>query len=172
METELLAAIDRAHLPSAALGAAPMPRLDGLRWTDVAHLLRSRIDGSACGDALAWAGDALLGLLGEGRRPARRRPWSASFDRSQSCVSRERTGRAVVADWIADEIWSLEWTTRGSFAVALAELATRALVAEDVAATIERAGARPDRAAAEAVLVAELTGASSLWRGIVAHIHE
>jgi hypothetical protein len=74
----------------------------------------------------------------------------------------------MLADWIADAIWSLEWTGRGDFALARADLATRLAIARWIAAHLEsREGARADRATAEAIAVAEIVGLSDAWSAIL-----
>ncbi|UCH29514.1 MAG: hypothetical protein JSV06_00405, partial [Myxococcales bacterium] len=49
------------------------------------------------------------------------------------------------------------------FALARAELATRLAIAEDICARLRSAGARADRAAAEAVMMVEVAGESDYW---------
>jgi hypothetical protein len=174
IEAELLARLAAGDDPAEVLGEAPFPELASnagpVTWRDVGHLYRARLDGSIGGDALAWFGDALLVACakdGEGVRLARARTWSAAFDRAEA---RSAAGdpRAIVADWIADEIWGLEWTERGSFETARKDLATRLAIVRRLAAHWSSSGLREDRAAAEAVLVGELAGAAPLFRNVVA----
>jgi len=165
-EREMLAWLAGGRDARAVLGSEARPALDGVTWVDVAHHFRACIDGTACGDALAWFGDMLLALEGQ-ERAARGRPWKVSFDRAEARATTVRAVSDVLGDWIADEVWGLAWTEHGSFALARAELATRLDVASAVTTTLVASGVRADRAAAEAVLVAELAGESSLWARIV-----
>jgi hypothetical protein len=167
LESALLARLAAGDDPLAALDAAPFPALDGVRWADVAHHYRGKLDGSACGDALAWFGDVILGLEEDAPRKLRQRPWSPSFDRAEARSPAVGAPAQIVADWLADELWSMEWTERGTFAHARADLATRAVVARTIAERLGAAGVRPDRAAAEGVLIAEMAGAAPLWRSVV-----
>ena len=148
------------------LDAEPFPALDTATWIDVAHHYRSKLDGSACGDALAWFGDVVLGFEGTRVRD-RQRPWSPSFDRAEARSGKIADPDHVIADWLADEVWGLEWTERGSFLHARRDLATRLQVVREVTRRLIASGARPDRAAAEAVLIGEMAGAAPLWRSVV-----
>jgi Fe-S-cluster containining protein len=165
-----MAADDDPLAALAAMGVAPLPELEEARWQDVAHLYRSHIDGTSCGEALAWFGDALLLLSGERLRSQRHRPWAPSFDRAEArAVEPEPAGR-VLADWAQDVLWSLSWLEQGPLDRALVDVATRLRVAVDITERLAAAGARPDRAAAEALLVVELAGELPLWASVVASI--
>jgi len=156
--------------PVVVLDAEPFPELDGATWTDVAHLYRGKLDGSACGDALAWFGDMILSLHDTPLRRLRERKWAPAFDRAERRSTTAQSPESIHADWLADEIWGLEWTERGSFDKARSELVTRLAVAREITRLLTREGVRPDRAAAESVLVVEMAGAAPLFRGVVAAI--
>lgn len=169
MEATMIDRLLAGEDPLAVFDAAPFPPLEGVKWTDVAHLFRSRIDGSACGDALAWFGDNVLRLESEGAElRVRQRPWQAAFERASARSPTQATQGEVFADWLADELWSLEWTDRGTFAQARHDFATRLAVARVVVEVLGARGVREDQAAAEGVLVAEMGGAAPLWRSVVA----
>lgn len=150
-----------------ALDAEPFPPLEEVTWADVAHHYRGKIDGSACGEALAWFGDIVLSLHDHELRRLRGRPWSAAFDRAEARTQQVESAETILADWIADEIWGLEWTERGSFEDARRELVTRLTVAREVVRRLVADGAREDRAAAEAVLIGEMAGAAPLFQSVV-----
>ncbi|GAC1351075.1 MAG: hypothetical protein NVSMB1_00660 [Polyangiales bacterium] len=141
--------------------------LETASWTDVGHLFRSRLDGTACSVALAWFGDALLERGGVAVRGMRDRPWSPAFDRAEARTPMVESSSSIIADWLADGIFGLDWCSRGSFDLARAELATRVTMARSIATTLRSAGVREDRAAAEAVTIVELAGASPLWESVV-----
>ncbi|MCU0684618.1 MAG: hypothetical protein MUF34_20630 [Polyangiaceae bacterium] len=169
IEAELFACLEASGDPFDALGARPLPPLAGPGWDALGHSLRSEVDGSASGEAFGWFGDALLQLSGSLGPTRRARPWAEAFDRAEK-RSAEVEPSAVFADWVADEIWSLRWTHHGPFDLARSELATRYAVGRRIAQTLDARGARPDRAAAEAVMVAELVGSSSLWADVTRSI--
>lgn len=171
VEAPLLAALQASDDPLEALGCEPFPPLDGARWRDVAHLLRGYVDGSSGGEALGWFGDVLLTMQGDGTRARRARPWAWSFDRAEARGAPEPAAR-VLGDWAADVLWSLDWLDHGSFELARLELATRLAVATEISGRLAAAGLRPDRAAAEAVMMAEMAGALPLWGSVMVSIKE
>ena len=150
---------------------APLPSIIDARWADVAHSHRAMVDGSTTGEALAWFGGALLFVL-EGKRldaPARHRPWAWSFDRAERRVAQRgltRPPTALFADFAADRIYGLRWCEEGSLAgellslqVALgcaAVIADALFAASSANATADTAARRRERAAAEAIMVAEV----------------
>lgn len=167
LERELLARLD-VEDPAVVLDAEPFPPLETATWVDVAHLYRGKLDGSACGDALAWFGDMILALHDTPLRRLRERKWAPAFERAERRSAGTQTPESIHVDWLADEIWGLEWTERGSFASARKDLATRLAVAREITRLLVRDGIRPDRAAAESVLVVEMAGAAPLFRSVVA----
>ncbi len=167
VEAELFAQLEASGDPFDALDARPMPPLAETTWNEIGHALRAEVDGSAAGEAFGWFGDALLHLSGALGPSRRGRPWADAFDRAERRSPSPEPAHAVFADWVADEIWGLRWTLHGPFDVARAELATRYAVGRRIAQTLDARGARPDRAAAEGVMVAELVGSSSLWADVM-----
>lgn len=165
-ERELIRRLLAGEEAVAVLEATPFPPLAGLSWTDTAHLFRALLDGTTCGDALATFGDVVLGLVSSYRGNSRSRTWAASFDRAEARTASEIDPQILLNDFVADALWSLAWDG-ATFAQARAELATRVCVANTFAAALTQSGVRADRAMAEAILVVELAGASSLWRRLV-----
>jgi hypothetical protein len=170
LERVMLARLAAGHDPLDVLAQPPFPRLSELTWSDVGHLLRQRPDGTACGEALAWLGDELLRQQGTPIRPLRGRPWSPSFDHAEARTPVPESPEAMLADFVADTLWSLDWHGRAPFDVARADLATRVVLARALATSFVAAGTRADRAMAEAIHVVELAGASVLWGAILKHI--
>ncbi|WP_437312624.1 YkgJ family cysteine cluster protein [Sorangium sp. So ce385] len=118
--------------------------------------------GTAFDHALAWFGHGLLSLLGApGAPPAR--PWSAHFDAAERRAPQRRTAAEVLGDFAADALWDLRWAARSTFERLATDLALRLAVADAVARALGAMGLRPDRAAAEAVMIAELAGDSAPW---------
>lgn len=165
-EGELIRRLLAGEEAVTVLEATPFPPLAGLSWTDAAHLFRALLDGTTCGDALATFGDVMLGLVSSYRGKSRSRSWASSFDRAEARTTLELDPQTLLNDFVADALWSLAWDG-ATFAQARAELATRVRVANTFAAALAQSGVRADRAMAEAILVVELAGASSLWRRLL-----
>ena len=94
--------------------------------------------------------------------------WQAAFDRAEARTEVEGDPEAMIRDWVADELWSLSWAFRGSFAQARVELVTRVALARFIAARRVDAGARSDRATAEAIAIMETVGGSEDWSDWIA----
>ncbi len=169
-EAVLLGRLQAGERVEAVLASPPMPPFEGGGWEDVGRDLAEDDRPMRWSRANQWAGDALLGLHGHPVAPGRPRPWSDAFDRAQARSPVPRDPEAMLADWVADAIWTLEWAFRGPFTLARAELSTRAAMARWIAARIEAEGARPDRSMAEALLVVELVGLSDPWADLWARV--
>ncbi|MFW5875527.1 MAG: YkgJ family cysteine cluster protein [Myxococcota bacterium] len=168
MEQALIGRLLEGEPPEDVVGAQPFPRLRDTTWRDEAELFVDSGDTSQFGVALQWFGDAVLSLR-HGRRPPRRdRPWAQSFARSRARTSVPRRADEVLADWLADEIWSLRWVDHGwSFERARREMATRLAVARHVLGRLRRQRVREDQAAAEAVMVIDMLAGSEYWIDVV-----
>jgi Fe-S-cluster containining protein len=163
IEAEYLRRLGGREPLRGILDAEPFPPLRGSSWDKQADEFIAARDGTQFGVAMAWVGDA-IGALQNGRHPRTPgRPWAAAFDRAQARSPKSRASREVFGDWLADEVWSLKWADGYDFALARTELATRLVIAEDICARLRRLGARADRAAAESVMMLELTGESEFW---------
>jgi hypothetical protein len=167
IERPLLADLNRGEVSVETFGVAPFPELKrGATWRSVASSLIEARDGTRFGAAAAWLGDTILHVVyGERPRPPQR-PWTDAFDRAERRGRAERPER-VYADWIADELWSLRWAESMSFARFKTDVTTRLALAEDIGARLAAAGARPDRAAAEAVCIIETVSESDHWTEVV-----
>lgn len=163
IEGPVLAELAGGGRPEEVLEAEPFPKLKGSSWPAQAReFIRAR-DGSQFGVAIAWFGDTVLVLVdGKDPRPPGR-PWAAAFDRAQARMSQEQDPEEMLRDWVADEIWSLKWAEDHPFDIKRAELATRLAVLRPIHARFVAEGLRPDRAMAEAIMIAELVGESDFW---------
>ncbi len=154
------------------LGATPLPPLSidgGLAWAHVGHHLRSHIDGSACGEAMAMVGDVLLAACGAlPPRPLRARPWRWAFDRAEARSPIAGAPDEIERDALADALWSFEGVDEAPLHAVRGWLATRFHLARIIAAKLESTGARADRAMAEALAVTEIAFASPVGRGALA----
>lgn len=171
MEQEMLSDLAAGVRPEEVLGAQPFPKLKKSSWAAETDEFVDAIDGTSFGFAIAWFGETIRSLQIEGYEPRfPPRIWADSFDRAEARAG-VRTEDEVFADWIADEIWALEWNEERGWDVARAELATRLAIARDVGRRLQTSHAlRPDRAAAEALMVVELVGESDFWTEVVARI--
>lgn len=159
------------------LDAAPFPPLRHGDWRQVtAEMIDTEHEASAERGyatrfevALGWFGETAqheLGVAAAGTRTTR--AWEREFDRADG-RSRgwQASEDAMIADWIADELWAMRWALLGPFSLARAELATRLKVVRGLSTRLRTAGARHERAVAEAVMIAEVTGTTSWWRELM-----
>ena len=170
LERVMLARLAAGHDPIEVLGQAPFPALADVTWSDVGHLLRQRPDGTSCGEALAWVGDELLRQHGTAIRPIRGRPWSPAFEHAEARTPTPEEPAAMLADFVSDALFGLDWHGRAPFDVARAELSTRVALARALQGRFSALGTRDDRAMAEAIHAVELAGASALWGGVMKKI--
>lgn len=169
IEAKLLGRLASGESPAAILDAKPFPKLKGTSWKrEAREMMDEGVDETRFGSALSWFAQAVRSEVGLRRKRLEDLIWEDAFDRAEARSKVPGDPDAVIADWISDEIWGLEWAFEGDFSLARVELATRLAVCQDVRKRLERAGRRPDRAAAEAVAVVDLVGDSEWWTDIVA----
>lgn len=168
LESLLIEALRTGKPPHAVLDASPqLPPLRAGSWHHAAATyVRLGSDPSRTGHALRWFGMAILDAIGEPLPGTHPRPWKDAFDRA------ERGGppvhpELVLGDYLADELWGLAWLHRGPFDRARSVTAALAAMASAVTGRLVNDGVRPDRAAAEAILVVELGASQPIWRLIV-----
>jgi hypothetical protein len=168
IEEPLIARLMAGGRPLAVLQKQPFGRLAGESFRAVGPELRRERDGTAYGEAMLWFGNAIAALV----LPAQRlelapRPWSAAFDRAQARSPAPQRAQAVLNDWLADLLWSLDWVfATTSFEAGKRELATLYAIAHAITKRLVRARVRPDRAAAEAVMIAEIARQSQVWERV------
>lgn len=168
-EAPLLKKLAQGKSALSVLKTEPFPKLSRSDWEAEAMELIDGRDGSQFGLALGWFGETILAQF-EARPPRYPwRPWAPAFDRAEARSPDAEKARAVVNDWVADEIWGLRWAER-SFSSARAELATLVTIIESITDHLRRLGLRPDRAAAEALLIVEVVARSDFWEAIVARM--
>jgi Fe-S-cluster containining protein len=167
----MIASLDREDGPSieSVLGVRrrdQLPRLRAGSWHAVANSMRAwtqqepASDGFAC--ALRWAEGAIRhGRAWSGPYPPR--PWAWTFDRATKRAVVQRSARVIFGSWLADELWSMVWATRGSAYRAVADLACRYTLATRIAAGLQRVGLRRDAAAGEAIMVLDSVGDWDGW---------
>ncbi len=115
------------------------------------------------GAAVAWLGHALQ--IRGGARPSAwpERPWSAQFDRAEARTPAPSGARAsahaaqeVLGDYAAESLWTLDWVGRRTLREELWYIHDQLELLEILLEGLVGLGARPDRAAAEAVMVIDL----------------
>ena len=168
IEAPLLDALQAGAAPAPLLGAEPFPRLAKAHWGAFAEDLLDERDATAFGVASAFFAEAMrLCLYPEERERWPWRPWAPAYDRDEARSPAPRKVDAMLADWVADEVWALSWADVVSFDVKRAELATRLALARRIIAGLVDLGTRADRAAAEAIMVVELIGESEHWTDLL-----
>ncbi len=170
VEAPILQALSDGEPLDAILQSEPFPKLKKSTWAEeLQEIADEAVDGSAFGFAALWfveAARAVQDSTYRARLPLR--PWSEAFDRAQARPGTPRSEDAVLADWVADWLWSLKWAEFTDFENARAEIVTRVHVARWIAAHLQSVhGERSDRAAAEAVMVVELLGESQFWTDLM-----
>ncbi|MFO0683110.1 MAG: hypothetical protein U0234_13725 [Sandaracinus sp.] len=88
------------------------------------------------------------------------RPWAESFAAAARRATSPGDPEAMLADWAADVIWSLEWTFSTTLEGAERELRWRGDLARVLARAIP---ARADAAMAEAIAIVEVVGLGDEW---------
>lgn len=167
LEQDTISRLLALEEPSRVFGAKPFCRLDGLRWIDVPRRCREERDGTSYGEALVWFANAIAAARTGERMAIADRPWSAAFDRAEARSPKKESAEAVLADWLADVVWSLDWVfSMGTFEAGARELSTVHAIALEITNTLIRKRVRPDRAAAEAVMVVELARQSGMWEEV------
>ncbi len=168
IEAELLTGLERRN-PEAVLDSAPFPKLRKLTWKEVyTEMIEDGDDGTRFGATLDCFGQTVRSLCEQKRPRPIDRPWASFFDRAEQRATEIRPAREIYADWIADEIWALEWLVRGgTLRRARAALSTQLAIARDIGRRLGRNKVRSDRAAAEAVMIVATVGSSQWWRDVL-----
>lgn len=165
-ETDIIERLLAGEDPLKVIGKKPFGRLVGESYTKVAKKLHDDRDGTAYGQALVWCGNALRAATKGEKLELAARPWAWSFDKAEA-RSKKASAESVLADWLADLVWSLDWVfaTR-SFEAGRREIATLYALALEITNRLVRARVRNDRAAAEAVTILELVRQSGAWEDV------
>ncbi|MEP7120064.1 MAG: hypothetical protein ABJE95_04100 [Byssovorax sp.] len=171
LEAALIACLVAGDPPEVVLEIGRgLPALRGSSWREIAAAFVAFGAHPRRGHrALGWFGDGVLLALGEQPAP-RERPWSDGFDRAEARSPSPAPPTRIIGDWLADLIWDLSWTDHGAFDRARASIAALSVIAFAVTARLIELGARADRAAAEALLVAEIGAGHPLWAASVARL--
>jgi hypothetical protein len=173
MEAQWIELLCKTDDPAAALQSSPWPQLRGLAWQAIAAKFCKAKDDSSFETAKSLMGFAIAQAHEGSAIPALKRPWSRFFDAAEKRVLQApQATHEMYGDWLADELWSLQWTQYGSFARGRTDLATRLDVAKRLAASFEEQGLVPERAVAEALLVVDVITHSELWFDVARAMQE
>jgi len=158
-ETGLIESLLTGDGLAKVLDADPFPPLDGKTWSEAADELRSFGGSSRASTAGRWLGDALGHLVDRRERAEEARPWASAFEHAAATIVEPEAANRVFGDWLADEVWSLRWTARGSFERARAALATKLAAARRIAGWLDISSPLRDNvSAAEAVTIVDVMG--------------
>ncbi len=166
-ESVMLRQLDQQNAVGDVLQAPPFGELEGLSWPRVAASLQTPMDASAFEVAKQWLAHAIWAELQQRPWPQLSRPWARFFDAAEKRIDPQQSCDALLADWMADEIWSLQWTLFGSFARGRQDLATRLALVRILADRLTATGVVPVRAAAEALMIVDLITHSEHWYPVV-----
>ncbi|MCA9582971.1 MAG: YkgJ family cysteine cluster protein [Myxococcales bacterium] len=166
IEAELLARLSRDQNPEAVLDARPFPVLRGTTWKRVAtEMLESEDDGTAFAKALRWVGEALMAVHDDRPMDVKVRPWASAFERAAKRPG-ERSPEEVLSDWLADEIWCLEWSQRLPWNLARRDYASRLAIAGAIRNHLSSLGVPPGQAAAESLTILDAVCESQWWEDV------
>lgn len=145
----------------------------GVAWADLAETLKKAKDGSSFEMAKSYVGHAIAAGLNDSAFPILARPWARFFEAGERrAQAAPQSSQAMLADWLADEVWSLRWVQDGSFAQHRSDLATRLAIVYQLQKAFVVAGVDQARATAEALLVIDVIIHSELWFNVARGIRE
>lgn len=164
-EARLLEALN-AGVGLPALLGAPFPTLRNDSWEKVAARFCRPADATGFEQAKAWIGEAIRAHVDGTELADRPRPWARFLPRVAARSTRADNREAMLADWLADELWGLGWTRWGSFEQARMDFSTRAAIVTTLEAAFARLGTSPPIATAEAILVVDAVVHSPHWDAV------
>jgi len=144
-------------------GPGPHPQIERVLGMDGVERMRRwcadepEHDGFFC--TVRWAA-SVMSSRGHKREVAR--PWAWTLDRTAARVATRTPLRRIYGSWLADVVWSMSWSDESVYR-AMADLAARYVMAKRLARRMEKRGAMPDLAAAEAIMIMDTVCASEAW---------
>jgi Fe-S-cluster containining protein len=165
-EARLIEALNAGAGLPALLGAQPFPTLRNDGWSKVAARFCQPADATGFEQAKAWIGEAIRAHVDGTKIAARPRPWARFLPRVAARSTRDDGRDAMLADWLADELWGLGWTRWGSFEQARMDFATRAAIVAALEAAFVNLGTPAPIAMAEAILVVDAVAHSPHWDAV------
>jgi hypothetical protein len=151
--------------PAAEALAVPagLPRLRVGSWAGASDVFSMVPKTTRSGHALGWFGAGIREAMGRAEGSSLARPWRDAFDRVES-TGAPATAESVIGDYLADHLWGLTWVHEGAFDRARVVASALGCIASTIARRLVAEGSRPDRAAAEAVMIVEIGEKQPAWR--------
>lgn len=164
IETPFLEGLAATDDLAAFLDRPAFAPLDDFDWDKLGRGMKVNEGETRFDWALRWFGEAILTRDDPSGFVDFRRPWADAFDRAERRSPNEAAPVELYRDWISDHVWTLYWTAYSTWEQTRRELATRLFIAERITAHLrDELRLRPDRAAAEAVMIVDLIGTSEWW---------
>ncbi len=178
-ERSMIASLDRDDGPSLetvlGIAADSLPQMRRTGWAGVADKMAKWTEDEPFGDGfsciLRWA-EGVVRHGPEWMGPHPNRPWGWTFERAAARSPQQNPERRIYGSWLADELWAMQWASRGTLYRAMADMAARYRIALGIAAVMRRQGLRTDVAAAEAVMIADTLGAWDTWNEVRRYFEE
>jgi Fe-S-cluster containining protein len=167
-EARLLERLNAGNGLPGVLGlpAFPALRRDGDTWEKVAERFCRPSDATSFEQAKAWIGEAIRAHLRGAPIVERPRPWARFLPRVQARATAADAREAILADWLADELWGLGWARWGTFEQARMDFSTRAVIIAALEAAFTALGTPGPLACAEAVMVLDAIVHSPHWDAV------
>jgi Fe-S-cluster containining protein len=148
------------------IGSIAFPPLRNDSWEKVAARFCHPSDATGFEQAKAWIGEAIRAHVTQTTIAERPRPWARFLPRVTARSTAADHRDAILADWLADELWGLGWARWGSFEQARMDFSTRAVIIATLEAAFARLGTSPTIAMAEAILVVDAVVHSPHWDAV------
>jgi len=145
-----------------------LPRLRKKSWNDFSKRMLVWVQDEDEEDgffsAIRWAALELRDSPNPWSPPMR--PWDWTLRRTAQRVVNPDSPRRIYGSWLADYIWAMAWTAEGSVYQAKANMTARYALARRIASRLNKTGTRADLAAAEAIMIVDVVGASEPWEWV------
>jgi Fe-S-cluster containining protein len=165
-EAQLLEKVNAGAGVAGLLGSTAFPTLRNDSWEKVAARVRRPADATSFEQAKAWIGEAIQAHLDGSPVSERPRPWARFLARVSARTTPADDGDAMLADWLADELWGLGWARWGSFEQARMDFSTRVALVKALESVFAGLGTPRPVATAEAILVLDAIVHSPHWDAV------
>ena len=149
-----------------AFDARPFPEMNDDSWERMADEFLELSGTTRLEEVMRWMGVAILSARGRGpevEAGERARPWADAFERGIARSETPGEPLAMLIDFVSDHVWAMHWADECGFEQFRADMATRVTLYAWLTDQLEASGVRPDQAAAEAIMMIELSGTTGWW---------